>query len=61
MKTIEQLRHIYAERIVDDMDTSTLMDIVFEHLMENLEKYSDDELKTEIEENYPDILIIEEE
>ena len=56
MKTIEQLRHIYAERIVDDMDTNTLMDIVFEYLMENLEKYSEEELKTKIEENYPDIL-----
>ena len=56
MKTLEQLRHIYAERIVDAMDTDTLMDIVFEHLMENLMKYSEAELKTEIEENYPDIL-----
>ena len=56
MKTIEQMRHIYAERIVDAMDTDTLMDIVFEHLMENLTKYSDDELKTEIADNYPDIL-----
>lgn len=56
MKTIEQMRHIYAERIVDAMDTDTLMDIVFEHLMENLTKYSDDELKTEIADTYPDIL-----
>ena len=56
MKTIEQLRYIYAERIVDDMDTNMLMDIVFKYLMENLEEYSEEELKTEIEENYPDIL-----
>jgi len=56
MKTIEQLRREYTERIVDDMDVDTLMCFVFEQIMTNLEDYSDEELKTEVSKYYPDLL-----
>lgn len=56
MRNIEELRREYTERIVDGMDTDTLMCFAFEQIMNNLEDYSDEQLKAEVSEYYPDLL-----
>lgn len=56
MKNIDELRREYTERVVDGMDIDTLCNFVFEQIMTNLEDYSDEQLKNEINEYYPDLL-----
>ena len=46
----------YVDRILDNMSTKDLMRMVGDMLEENLASYSDDELKEEINEYYPDLL-----
>ena len=52
----EQLIQDYIERVVDNMSTKDLVRIVWEQLEENLEMYSDEELLTEIDDYYPELL-----
>jgi hypothetical protein len=52
----EQLIENYVDRILDNMSTKDLMRIVGDQLEENFSTYSDDELITEVEEYYPDLL-----
>ena len=52
----ENLIEAYVERIVDDMDTKCLVLLTTEYLEKIYSEYDLEELKTEIEENYPDIL-----
>lgn len=56
MKTIEQLKSMYVSRIVDNMDTDSLCDFVYDQIMTNLEDYSFEQLKTEISEYDPELL-----
>lgn len=46
----------YVDRIIDGMSTKDLMRMVGDMLEENLASYSDDELKEEINEYYPELL-----
>jgi hypothetical protein len=46
----------YAEQIMDGMDMKTMECFVFDTLVENLSKYSEDELIAEIREYNPDLL-----
>jgi hypothetical protein len=46
----------YVDRILDNMSTKDLMRMVGDMLEENLASYSDDELKEEINEYYPELL-----
>jgi hypothetical protein len=46
----------YVDRILDNMSTKDLMRIVGDQLEENLSSYSDDELRNEVEEYYPELL-----
>lgn len=46
----------YVDRILEGMSTKDLMRIVGDQLEENFSTYSDDELITEVEEYYPDLL-----
>jgi hypothetical protein len=46
----------YVDRILDNMSTKDLMRIVGDQLEENLSTYSDDELLTEVQEYYPELL-----
>ena len=46
----------YVDRLLDNMSTKDLMRIVGDMLEENLASYSDDELKEEINEYYPELL-----
>lgn len=52
----EQIISDYVDRILDNMSTKDLMRIVGEQMEENLSSYSDDELISEIEEYYPELL-----
>lgn len=52
----EQIISDYVDRIVDNMSTKDLMRIVGDQLEENFNSYTDQELISEIEENYPELL-----
>jgi hypothetical protein len=52
----EALKRAYAERCVDAMDIDTLMDFAFETIMESLGEFTEEQVKTEIHEYYPDLL-----
>lgn len=52
----DQLVSSYVDRILDNMSTKDLMRLVGDQLEENLSMYSDEELLSEIEESYPELL-----
>ena len=52
----EQLISDYVYRTLDNMSTKDLMRIVGDQLEENLSSYSDEELRNEVEEYYPELL-----
>jgi len=52
----DELIQSYIDRVIDNMNTKDLVRIVWEQLEENLALYSDEELTTEIEESYPELL-----
>ena len=52
----DELQQNLIDRIVDDMDLKTLMQLVAEQLDHNYDSYTVDELITEVEEYYPDLL-----
>ena len=51
-----QLIQDYVDRILDNMSTKDLMRIVGEQLEENLGSYSDEELISEVQEYYPELI-----
>ena len=52
----DQLQQNLIDRIVDDMDLKTLMQLVAEQLDNNYDDYTVDQLIAEVEEYYPDLL-----
>ena len=52
----EKLIEMYVDRVVDNMDVGDLMNFVMETLTNTYSEYSLDEMVTEIEDSYPDIL-----
>jgi 5-formaminoimidazole-4-carboxamide-1-beta-D-ribofuranosyl 5'-monophosphate synthetase len=52
----DDLQHAYIERIIDGMDHKDLWQFVYDTLEHNFERYSVDELITEVEDYYPDLL-----
>lgn len=52
----DSLIQSYIEQVIDNMNTKDLVRIVWEQLEENLSSYSDEELKTEIADHYPELL-----
>ena len=46
----------YIDRVIDNMSTKDLVRIVWEQLEENLASYSDEELLSEVEDYYPELL-----
>ena len=52
----DQLQQNLIDRIVDDMDLKTLMQLVAEQLDHNYDDYTVDQLIAEAEEYYPDLL-----
>ncbi len=52
----DQLQNDLIDRIVDGMDTKTLMQVVTDYLTDSYDKYSVSDLISEVEEYYPDLL-----
>lgn len=52
----KELVEAYIDRVLDNMSITDLMRIVGDQLDENLSAYSDEELLTEVEEYYPELL-----
>lgn len=52
----DQLQNDLIDRIVDDMDTQTLMQVVTDYLTDSYDKFSVSDLISEVEEYYPDLL-----
>jgi hypothetical protein len=52
----DQLISDYVDRILDNMSTKDLMRIVGDQLEENFSSYTDEELLSEVEEYYPDLV-----
>ena len=50
------LQEAYIESIIDGMDTKTMYQYVYDSLTDSLDKYSVDELITEVEDYYPELL-----
>jgi hypothetical protein len=53
----DQLVSSYVDRILDDMTTKDLERIVGDYLEENLSRYTDAQLITEVEDNYPELVV----
>jgi len=52
----DKLQQNLIDQILDDMDLKTLMQLVAEQLDANYDMYTVDELITEVEEYYPQLL-----
>ena len=52
----DQLQNDYIESIIDGMDHKTMYQYVYDMLEQTLETYSDEELKTEVKDYYPEFL-----
>ena len=52
----DQLQEDMINRIIDGMDIDGLCQLAYDYLNENYDKYSVDELITEVEEFYPDLV-----
>ena len=52
----DQLQEAYIESIIDGMDHKSLWQYVYDNLNDHLDKYSDKELITEVEDYYPELL-----
>jgi hypothetical protein len=52
----QALVEAYIDRLLDNMSTKDLLRIVGDQMEENLTSYTDDELISEVESYYPDLL-----
>ena len=52
----QELQDTMIQQILDDMDIKTMMAILYDQMDENYDKYSDEELITEVKEYYPELL-----
>ena len=52
----DQLQEAYIESIIDGMDHKSLWQYVYDNLNDHLDKYSDEELITEVKDYYPEML-----
>ena len=52
----EELVEAYIDRLLDNMSTKDLMRIVGDQMEENLTSYTDEELISEVQEYYPDLI-----
>jgi len=52
----QELLDAYIDRLLENMSTKDLMRIVGDQIEENLSSYTDEELITEVEEYYPELL-----
>ena len=52
----DQLQEAYVESIIDGMDHKSMYQFVYDSLNNNLDDYTVDELITEVEDYYPELL-----
>ena len=52
----DALQDKMIQRILDDMDIKTMMEILYDSMSEDYDKFSTDELIAEVEEYYPHLL-----
>ena len=52
----DALQEAYIEQIIDGMDHKSMSQYVYDNLTDHLDKYSVDELITEVEDYYPELL-----
>ena len=52
----DQLQESYIELIIDGMDHKSMYQFVYDSLNDNLNDYTVDELITEVEDYYPELL-----
>ena len=52
----EALVEAYIDRLLDNMSTKDLLRIVGDQMEENLTRYTDEELITEVSDYYPELL-----
>ena len=52
----DELQDTYIRELIDGMDHKSMYAFVYDTLNDNLDKYSVDELLTEVEYNYPHLL-----
>ena len=52
----DELQDNLINQILDDMDIKTMMALLYDVMDENYDKYSVDELITEVEDYYPELL-----
>ena len=55
----EKLMESYIEAIIDGMDHKDLWQYVYDTLADHLNRYSEEELKTEIKDYYPHLLEVD--
>jgi hypothetical protein len=51
-----ELQDALIQQMLDDMDLKTMTLLCYDYLTEGYDKYSDEELITECEEYYPELL-----
>ena len=52
----KELQDNMIQQILEDMDIKTMMAILYDNMSESYDKYSDEELKEEVEQYYPELL-----
>ena len=51
-----ELQTALIEQMIDDMDLKTMTALLYDYMNESYDKYSDNELRNEVIEYYPEIL-----
>ena len=54
--SLDERREAYIESIIDGMDHKSMYQFVYDSLNNNLDDYTVDELITEVEDYYPELL-----
>jgi len=55
-----ELQSAYINEVIDGMDLTDCLALLFDFMDSDLDRYSDDQLKEEVEEYYPHLLESEE-
>ena len=56
MMNREQLQDAYINQVIDGMDLDDCLALLFDFLDNDLDKYSDEELISEVKEYYPELI-----
>ena len=52
----DELQATYINRVLDDMDIKDMMDILYDYMDVEFDKYSVDELIEQVDQDYPELL-----